>query len=81
MAGTENLRPWRPGQSGNPGGRPKKRVLDEGLKSYLKDNVQAWQMDCNGFYQRKARGRSAISCAQTELLQELGQPLGAADAA
>jgi polyphosphate kinase len=59
----------------------KKRVLDEGLKSYLKDNVQAWQMDCNGFYQRKARGRSAISCAQTELLQELGQPLGAADAA
>ena len=57
----------------------KKRVLDEGLKSYLKDNVQAWQMDCNGFYQRKARGRSAISCAQTELLQELGQPLGAAE--
>jgi polyphosphate kinase len=57
----------------------KKRVLDEGLKSYLKDNVQAWQMDCNGFYQRKTRGRSAISCAQTELLQQLGQPLSAVD--
>jgi polyphosphate kinase len=57
----------------------KKRVLDEGLKSYLKDNVQAWQMDCNGFYQRKIRGRSAISCAQTELLQQLGQPLSAVD--
>ena len=51
----------------------KKRVLDEGLKSYLKDNVQAWQMDCNGFYQRKTPGRSAKTCAQTALLQELGQ--------
>jgi polyphosphate kinase len=51
----------------------KKRVLDEGLKSYLKDNVQAWEMDCNGFYQRKAPGRSAETCAQTALLQELGQ--------
>jgi polyphosphate kinase len=51
----------------------KKRVLDEGLKSYLKDNVQAWQMDCNGFYQRKTPGRSAETCAQTALLQELGQ--------
>ena len=57
----------------------KKRVLDEGLKSYLKDNVQAWEMDCNGFYHRKARGRCTISCAQTELLQQLGQPLGAAE--
>ena len=35
MAGTENLRPWRPGQSGNPGGRPKKRVLDEILTELL----------------------------------------------
>jgi polyphosphate kinase len=51
----------------------KKRVLDEGLKSYLKDNVQAWDMDCNGFYQRKPPGRSAETCAQTALLQELGQ--------
>jgi polyphosphate kinase len=51
----------------------KKRVLDEGLKSYLKDNVQAWEMDCNGFYQRKTPGRSTETCAQTTLLQELGQ--------
>ena len=58
----------------------KKRVLDEGLKSYLKDNVQAWEMDCNGFYHRKAPGRGAKTCAQTELLQELGQPLAPAEA-
>ncbi|MBI5006646.1 MAG: polyphosphate kinase 1 [Nitrosomonadales bacterium] len=57
----------------------KKRVLDEGLKSYLKDNVQAWEMDCNGFWHRKAPGRGSESCAQTELLQALGQPLAAAE--
>jgi polyphosphate kinase len=51
----------------------KKRVIDEGLKSYLKDNMQSWEMDCNGFYQLKAPGRGAKTCAQTALLQELGQ--------
>jgi polyphosphate kinase len=52
----------------------KKRVIDEGLKSYLKDNVQAWEMDCNGFWHRKTPGRGAATCAQNLLLQELGQP-------
>jgi polyphosphate kinase len=58
----------------------KKRVLDEGLKSYLKDNCQAWEMDCNGFWHRKSPARSVASCAQTLLLQELGQPLAAVEA-
>jgi polyphosphate kinase len=57
----------------------KKRVLDEGLKSYLKDNVQAWEMDCNGFWHRKTPGRGAKTCAQTILLQELGQALALAE--
>jgi polyphosphate kinase len=52
----------------------KKRVIDEGLKIYLKDNTQAWEMDCNGFWHRKTPVRSAVSCAQTLLLEELGQP-------
>jgi polyphosphate kinase len=52
----------------------KKRVIDEGLKSYLKDNVQAWEMDCNGFWHRKTPGRDAATCAQNLLLQELGLP-------
>jgi len=52
----------------------KKRVVDEGLKSYLKDNVQAWEMDCNGFWHRKTPGRGAATCAQSLLLQELGLP-------
>ncbi|MFH0934040.1 MAG: polyphosphate kinase 1 [Pseudomonadota bacterium] len=57
----------------------KKRVLDEGLKSYLKDNVQAWEMDCNGFWHRMTPGRGSPVCAQTELLHELGQPLAIAE--
>jgi polyphosphate kinase len=53
----------------------KKRVLDEGLKSYLKDNSQAWEMDCNGFWHRKIpSARAAVYCAQPALLLELGQP-------
>ncbi len=57
----------------------KKRVLDEGLKTYLKDNCQAWEMDCNGFWHRKTPARSAETCAQSALLHELGQPLAVAD--
>jgi polyphosphate kinase len=58
----------------------KKRVLDEGLKSYLKDNSQAWEMDCNGFWHRKTpAARATANCAQISLLQELGKPLAASD--
>lgn len=31
----ENLRPWQPGQSGNPGGRPKKRPISDELERLL----------------------------------------------
>ena len=57
----------------------KKRVLDEGLNIYLKDNCQAWEMDCNGYWHRKTTTRGAQICAQAELMQELGQPLSAAE--
>jgi len=49
----------------------KKRVLDEGLKVYLEDNVQAWEMDSDGHYRRKAPRRAAPVCAQNELLKQL----------
>ncbi|MFN3544391.1 MAG: polyphosphate kinase 1 [Thiobacillus sp.] len=46
----------------------KKRVINEGLKPYLRDNVQAWEMQPDGSYRRrKARGGKAY-CAQAELL-------------
>lgn len=57
----------------------KKRVLDEGLKIYLKDNCQAWEMDCNGFWHRKVSTRGVKVSAQISLLEELGQPLSSLD--
>lgn len=59
----------------------KKRVIVEGLKPYLTDNTQAWEMDGEGDYQRKrpARKRSGaaggsgtvVRSAQEGLLQLL----------
>lgn len=40
MAGrVENLRPWKPGQSGNPGGRPKKKPITELYEQLLNDDA------------------------------------------
>ncbi|MEJ1959934.1 MAG: polyphosphate kinase 1 [Nitrosomonadales bacterium] len=49
----------------------KKRVIEEGLKIYMLDNCQAWEMDADGHYRRKAPRRAAEKCAQSMLLQEL----------
>jgi hypothetical protein len=38
MARTQNLTPWRPGQSGNPGGRPKKKPITELYQDMLNDD-------------------------------------------
>ena len=48
----------------------KKRVLDEGLKIYLQDNCQAWDMDSAGHYRHKNPRRAAKKCAQIELLKQ-----------
>ncbi len=54
----------------------KKRVIEEGLKVYMQDNCQAWDMDADGHYRRKTTHRATPKNAQTMLLQELaGQPL------
>ncbi len=52
----------------------KKRVIDEGLKVYLQDNFQAWEMDSNGCYRAKTPGRYVLKCAQSSLLQQLADP-------
>lgn len=36
----ENLRPWKPGQSGNPGGRPAKSALDYAIEQLLAEPVK-----------------------------------------
>jgi len=49
----------------------KQRVIHEGLKPYLADNSQAWEMDADGNYRRKRlRGRIPRS-AQEQLLAML----------
>jgi len=46
----------------------KKRVIAEGLKPYLRDNLQAWEMQSDGSFRRRhARGAKSY-CAQMELL-------------
>lgn len=48
MAGRiKNLKPWKPGESGNPGGRPKTKLLTSELQRLLeqeapKSNGQTW---------------------------------------
>ncbi len=50
----------------------KRRVIKEGLKPYLLDNAQAWEMNADGDYRRGA-ARRARFCAQEALLAELGK--------
>ncbi len=50
----------------------KRRVIKEGLKTYLVDNCQAWDMDGEGQYRMKP-SRRVRTCAQDLLLGELGE--------
>lgn len=49
--------------------RLKKRVIREGLKLYLADNTQAWQMESSGNYRVKSPRSAKRICAQKELMQ------------
>jgi polyphosphate kinase len=46
----------------------KKRVISEGLKPYLRDNQQAWEMNTDGSYRRRSARGGKPYCAQTELI-------------
>ena len=48
----------------------KKRVIAEGLKPYLRDNVQAWEMQSDGSYRRRTPRKSKPYSAQAELLAQ-----------
>jgi len=47
--------------------RLKKRVIEEGLKPYLADNTEAWEMDAEGRYKRR-QPRGAQACTAQSLL-------------
>jgi polyphosphate kinase len=53
----------------------KKRVLKEGLEPYLRDNLQAWEMQTDGSYRHKKPGRAQPYSAQEHLLANFGQEL------
>ncbi|WP_112992436.1 polyphosphate kinase 1 [Herminiimonas fonticola] len=54
----------------------KKRVIAEGLNPYLKDNMNTWELDSNGVYQkRKPRSKASAFSAQQHLMEVLGTPL------
>jgi polyphosphate kinase len=53
--------------------KARRRIVREGLKAYLDDNVQAWEMQSDGAFKRVRRGRKKALCAQQYLLQLLGK--------
>ncbi len=54
--------------------RLKRRIMKEGLKSYLADNTQAWEMNADGEYAIRPTRRTR-SCAQDDLLASLSIPV------
>ncbi|WP_298393044.1 polyphosphate kinase 1 [uncultured Azonexus sp.] len=50
----------------------KRRVITEGLKFYLADNQQGWDMNSQGIYHRRRSSRSKPHNAQGELMTLLG---------
>ena len=46
--------------------------MQEGLKPYLDDNVQAWEMSPDGSFKHVKRGRKKGVSAQHDLLKALG---------
>ena len=51
--------------------RLKRRVIAEGLRVYLSDNQQSWEMDADGNYRLRHARSGAPRCAQTKLIELL----------
>lgn len=54
--------------------RLKNRIIREGLRPYLKDNVEAWEMDESGQYRRRRARPGREFCAQQSLLARVALP-------
>ncbi|MGE0388205.1 MAG: hypothetical protein AB7Q97_26070 [Gammaproteobacteria bacterium] len=55
-------------------GNLKRRVIREGLRAYLADNAQSWEMTSDGDYRVAASRRRQRVCAQELLLADLRVP-------
>ena len=53
--------------------RLKRRVINEGLKPYLEDTGQAWEMDGEGGYTRKQPARNPRSGGKTKPVRRIAQ--------
>lgn len=53
--------------------KAKKRVIREGLRPYLVDNAQAWEMNGEGHYRRKTSRGAKQRSAQLALMNELAE--------
>jgi len=51
----------------------RRRVIKEGLEPYLKDNLNAWEMQPDATYRRRSVRRGYEFAAQLQLMIELGQ--------
>jgi polyphosphate kinase len=49
----------------------RRRIVGEGLKPYLEDNMQAWEMQGDGTWKRIKRARGKARCAQLDLRRQL----------
>ncbi len=53
--------------------KARRRIMKEGFKPYLEDNVQAWEMQPDGAFKRVKRGRKKAVSSQRDLLKALAQ--------
>src|SRR5689334_6527866 len=78
---TENLKPWKTGQSGNPGGRPKRRPITGELERLLAEeapgrNGQTWAtVIAQGLLEHASRGDIRAISELTNRVE--GKPLQA----
>jgi len=53
--------------------KARRRIMKEGFKPYLEDNVQSWEMQPDGGFKRVKRGRKKAVSSQRDLLKALAQ--------
>ncbi len=73
---TANLKPWKPGQSGNPGGRPRKRLIDEALQDLLASNDGEAARDVAAALVKRAR-KGDLRAIQLIAERTQGKPMRA----